>query len=276
MVKEKRPAPPSTRHRTGSTRRGWMKAVSIASSATWAGCAFESSDDGELWPDLETPWEDESLGNDALYERRLDVEAALEVLLPPEVDELGDIVGPGAVEVRAFEVLAGRRFVPALQDRGLLPRWSGVTVDLEPEGAVTTALALDLARAAARTMPGSAFRNLPPGPQEIALRDGLADPTRQWLYESARAACFVAYLGAVHTDEGLQRIGFPPYVDFRQRIANEGYPRRIDGTALTLGSPEIARLLATGQLDHYSHERAPQPTPGDDLALVLDPDGELY
>lgn len=263
------------------SRRAWMRGVLGAAGCTVAGCAPVADDEGP-WPDLDLPWDDgDARGLDLVdvdEVERLEIEALMEVLLPADVDERGVVVGVGAREVRAFDVMRIRRFVPLAQSRGLLPRALGQEFDdaAALDRALIAVLAADLGARAQERVVGLPFRDLPREEQEQVVSDAFEDPRRRDLYQVARAACMLAYLGALYTDEGLVAVGFPPFADRGERLANTGYPRTPEGVIANPSAVDMAALRADGRLDHYSYDRRPGPTDDDDLSGVLSSTGDLF
>ena len=242
------------------SRRAWLRALGTIGAGATVGCAPRAPDDGP-WPEVDPPWDDELHPIDVGEAARLDIEALMEVLLPPDVDAHGVIVIPGAREVRAFDVMRARRFVPLAQARGLLPRTLGAEIeDVDAvDQAIAAALAADLSLRATERAPGAAFRDLPRDAQESIADDAFADPRTRDLYAVPRAACVLAFLGAIYTDDGLVAVGYPPFADRGELLASSGYPRTRED----------------GSVDQYSYDRAPARTVEDDLALVLDANGDL-
>lgn len=263
------------------SRRAWMRGVLGAAGCTAIGCAPAEGEEGP-WPDLDLPWDDgDARGLDLVdvgEVERLEIEALMEVLLPSDVDEDGVVVGVGAREVRAFDVMRIRRFVPLAQSRGLLPRALGQEFEDAAgiDRALIAVLAADLGARAAERILGLPFRDLPREEQEQVVRDAFEDPRRRDLYQVPRAACMLAYLGALYTEEGLVAVGFPPFADRGERLANTGYPRTPDGVIANPAAVDMAALRADGRLDHYSYDRRPDPTDEDDLSGVLSSTGDLF
>jgi hypothetical protein len=174
---------------------------------------------------------------------------------------LMDTLLSGSVAAGAEQVLSLDNFVFLARAQGLLP---GIAPDFEaPRGfdeAFHRLLNANLDLLAALQRPLTEFRRLPPELMEAAVKAGFEDPALAPQLTFVRAACFLAFLGAVHSDAGLVSIGFPPFEDFEQKIAVSGYPR----------------VLAGGEVDDYTYNREPEPTPGDDLSLVIDPNGDFW
>ncbi|MCB9736682.1 MAG: hypothetical protein H6745_29235 [Deltaproteobacteria bacterium] len=206
------------------------------------------------------------------------LQAAMDLILPAERDATGALVSPGAVEARAMDVLRLADLLPLTTSLGLLPPR---VVDALPPGDTSLALAIDatLNALAAEERPFTEFRELPRDLRERALVRGFDDDATEPLLTVLRAACMLAFLGAVTNDVGLVAIGFPPFEDPAHGVVVSGYPRLVGAAApLDLATTDRADLVAwaaAGQLDDYTFDRAPDPTPGDDLAAVLDAHGDL-
>jgi hypothetical protein len=190
-----------------------------------------------------------------------DVDALCDVLLPTELDASGKVVSPGAREADVDGALRIEDFVAIATAQGLVPplpeadvaRLSGAA------DAFRAALNVELAALATRHRPLTSFRDLPRATQEQIVVDAFDDDVQRPLVIVARAACFVAFLGAVTNDVGLRAVGFPPFESFADGLAVSGYPRK----------------NAKGQLDDYTYNRAPAPTPAEDLTRILDAAGDL-
>ncbi len=166
----------------------------------------------------------------------------------------------GSPAAGAERVLSIESFVFIARAQGLLP---GVPLDFSAPATFDESfhriLDADLNALAALERPLTAFRELPPELREAAVQAAFDDPLRAPSLLFVRAACFIAYLGAVYSDLGLVAIGFPPFEDFEDRLAVSGYPR----------------TRASGEVEDYTYNRDPAPTPGDDLSLVIDANGDL-
>lgn len=206
-----------------------------------------------------------------------DLESLMDVILPSERGPGGELLKAGAVEVGAAAVLKLDNFVRLLRAQGLIQ--PGV-LDLFDEHESFDArfralLAEDLALLSALERPGTAFRRLPRALQEAAVERGLSDPSVAPFLELVRTACFLAYLGAVHTDQGLIDVGYPAFEDFAGGVAVSGYPRTLTGRRIDVEQEDVAALIRANNWDDYSYNRPPAPTPGDDLSDVMDPAGDL-
>jgi hypothetical protein len=137
------------------------------------------------------------------------------------------------------------------------------------------ALNAELAVLAARERPLTAFRDLPRATQERIVTEAFDDDARRPLMLVARAACFLAFLGAITNDVGLRYAGFPPFESFADGLAVSGYPRTKSGRLVDASKEDLPSLAAKGDLDDYTYNRAPALTAGDDLSTVLDADGDL-
>ncbi|MEQ8277569.1 MAG: hypothetical protein RMA76_35290 [Deltaproteobacteria bacterium] len=202
---------------------------------------------------------------------------AFDVLLPSERDASGSVVSPGANDVDTLAMLALANFVPAARELNLLPVLPAV-LDRTPEAfddAVRLVLAADLDALAFDQRPFTAFRRLPRDLQEAAIDEGFEDPERAVGLTFLRAACFLAWLGGGESKAGLVAIGFPPFEDPAANIAIRGYPRTTDGRLVDAETEDLGALAAAGVLDDYTFNRTPAPTPGEDLATLLDANGDL-
>jgi hypothetical protein len=201
--------------------------------------------------------DDEELPDPTLPDGARDnLRAAMDVLIPAAPD------GVGAVEAGALEVLALDRFVPLARGLGLLPALPPDWQDAVAAGAdplLQSLLAAELDAMAFEQRPLTPFRFLPRAAQEEAIALASVDPGRRPVIDFLRSVCVWAYLGAVVNDLGLRAVGFPPFEDFADGLAVSGYPR----------------VGPDGAIDDYTDNRAPAPTPGDDLSLVLDARGDL-
>ncbi len=188
------------------------------------------------------------------------VDALFDVLLPSERNESGVVVSQGAREVGVDQILEVEKLARLLVAQGLVsPVPEGVLVAFDDvSGVVRPALnrALDVRAQLERI--GARFFELPRARQEAIVAQAFEDDATQPAMQLLRAACQLAYLGAVTNDVGLRQVGFPPFEDFETGLACSGYPR-----------------MRNGQVDDYTFNRAPQPTVGDDVSLILTPGGDL-
>ena len=198
---------------------------------------------------VETPYTD---ATDALWD----------VLLPSEL--VGGQVLPGAREAGVDDVLAGDNLLRAAMDLGLVPRLPEATLALYDDfaGRARGFLNTTLDTLAAAERPLIGFARLTSAQRDVVVAraldlGGWDDRTSPPLV-AARAACWLAFLGAVTSDVGLQAIGFPPFEDFAAGLAVSGYPR-----------------MTNGKLDDYTYNRAPAATVGDDLSMIVDQNGDL-
>ena len=252
---------------------GFMPACSLDPSAL-------SDDEEEVlppWP--EGPWNeppDEPI-DDPEEATSANIDALMEILIPSDRDEDGAMISPGALDVGARDLLSLATFVPAARAVGLLPEaeLEGYE-DLEVfGGALEAIVSADLDVMAGQQHLLTPFSGLTKAEQERAVSDAMNDDLMRPLLLVVRAACFIAYLGAVDNDLGLQAIGFPAFVDLDDRVANTGYPRRTDGEPLDPDSDDLAALDEAGLLDDYTYNREPEPTVGDALSDVVDAYGDL-
>jgi hypothetical protein len=182
------------------------------------------------------------------------VDALCDVLLPAEHDGSGKLLSVGAREAGVARVIS---------------RFS----DLGAAFRETLNRALDAAALVQK--PLTKFQDLPRALQEAAVDQAFDDPAQKTALLVVRAACMTAYLGAVENDAGLQDVGFPPFESFADGLAVRGYPRTKSGRLVDATTESLAQLDADGDLDDYTYNREPEPTPGDDLSNVLDANGDL-
>lgn len=174
------------------------------------------------------------------------VDALFDVLLPAEPGSVG------AREAGVDRVLEEEDLVRFAIAQGLLrPLPETVLTALDDLGGAARAMvnrALD-ARAQLE-QPLKRFRDLDRATQERIAEAAFDDEATKPAMLALRAACFLAWLGAITSDAGLREVGFPPFEDFEAGIASSGFA-------------------------DYSVNRAPAATPGDDLLGVLTPEGDL-
>lgn len=196
------------------------------------------------------------LGPEPTY--RDNVDALFDILIPTERDAEGNVTSPGAREAQVDDVLTIDRFAALTSALGLLPIVlpDGAMRSREAlGGAARAALNADLDALAAFEKPLTPFRELPrPSREAITARAFEDDNALRPIMLVVRAACFVAWLGAVTNDAGLTAVGFPPFEDFDDGLAIRGYPTRAG--------------------DDYTFNEEP-PGPAEDLSLVLDANGDL-
>lgn len=239
----------------------------------------ESQSDDALpqWPDgpwnrpADEPTDDPDQAADA------NVRALMDVLIPADFDEAGELSAVGALEAGAFDVLRLSNFVPTARALALLPETTvGGYDDLETfDAAIKAIVSTDLNLLAFEQHPATPFSRLTRAEQEHVVHGAMADPVMRPLVLLVRAACFVAFLGAMNNDLGLRYIGFPAFEDWDDRLASRGYPRTKDGRLVDPETEDLAALEAADNLDDYTYNRAPEPTPGDDLSDVVDASGDL-
>ena len=230
-----------------------------ASTAALQGCGLlarpESRD-----PTLKLP--DEVPADDARAKSPYgdSVDALFDVMLPVERDAHGVVSSVGAREAGVDQVLETEHFVRLAIAQGFLsPLRDEVLVVLDDlSGMARQALNTALDARAQLERPNARFHELPRATQERIAERAFEDDSTRALMTAARAACFVAYLGAVSSDAGLRELGFPAFENFAEGLAVSGYPR-----------------MTEGRLDDYTFNRAPQATVGDDLSLVLTAEGDL-
>lgn len=264
-----------TNERARTSRLTRREALLALAAAVAAGCAPR--------PEEFTPrdWEPRSSDQDAIDTDLVfadSVDAAFETILPAERDAQGRVVVPGAREAGADRVLStegfglfalAQGFVPGLPDRAVaLLRQAG--------DAFRIAANAELDALAALRRPLTAFRDLPADLRHEVLTGAFDDPARKGTVLVIRAAAFAAYLGAITSDVGLRAVGFPKFEDWNAHLAVSGYPRsKKDGRLLDPTKDDLSAVAARGELDDYTFGIAPEPTPGDDLSLVIDENGDL-
>lgn len=224
------------------------------------------------WPDA--PAEPLDTLDDAAV---LNVRALMDIFIPAERDDSLELIAPGALEAGAMEMLELSRFLPSARALALLPETATAGFeDLETfDAALRGLLSADLDALSFGQHPLTPFRNLERHEQEAVVRDAMEDPLTRPLLLFARAAAFIAFLGATHNDLGLVYAGFPPFEDFEGGVANRGYPRTPDGRVVDVETEDLAELAARGELEDYTYNLAPPPTEDDDLSDILDANGDL-
>jgi hypothetical protein len=167
------------------------------------------------------------------------VDALFDVLLPAEPGS------PGAREAGVDQVLEVERFARLAVAQGLLPPLDETVLSAldDLSGAARTALNAALDARAQVERPLARFSTLDRATQEKLVTHALDDDAQRPVLLVMRAACFVAYLGAVVNDAGLQDVGFPPFESFADGLASSGCA-------------------------DYSLNQAPAATPGDVLSLT--------
>lgn len=265
----------TTRRATPLTRRQAMEVLFGVSMLAAAGCAPGGED--RATPAFSLP--DQVPGDDVAQRPRHadDVAALCDVLLPTERDQANAIVSPGAAEADVDGVLLIQDFVAVATAQGLVPplpdaavaRLSGAA------DAFRAAANAELAVLAARHRPLTAFRDLPRDLQEKVVTEAFADDLQSPVLLVLRAATFLAFLGAVTNDLGLRVVGFPQFESFADGRAVSGYPRTKGGRLVDATREDLASLAGKGDLDDYTYNREPGPTPGDPLATILDAAGDL-
>lgn len=267
----------SPAHFTRRSVLGWL-----AASGMVPGCIDEPSLDEEepQLPEREDPqWPDapDEPIEDADEATVANVVALMDVLIPTERDAEGNITAPGALEAGAMEMLELSRFLPSARALALIPETDTPGFeDLERfDAALRGLLSADLDALAFQKHPLTAFRNLQRHEQEAVVTEAMGDALTRPMLVFARAAAFIAFLGATHNDRGLVYAGFPPFEDFEAGIANRGYPRTGDGRLVDPESEDLLALAEAGVLEDYTYNLAPPPTDGDDLGDLLDQNGDL-
>lgn len=247
-----RPWRVTTSERPTLSRRAALSALAAAPLAL-AACTDRAGDapDAPAPPDPDLPPPIPRADRDAF-------DALCNLLLPTEPDA----EGAGAIEARADEILRVDTFVPLAVAQGLLPSLPDAFVrTVERAGPdLRAALNVTLDALASSERPLARFVDLPAALKEAIVARAFDDAAQAPAFLVVRAACFTAWLGATTNDLGLRAVGFPPFEDWDDRLACSGYPRT---------DPK------TGEVDDYTYDRAPPPTPDDDLTLVLDANGDL-
>jgi hypothetical protein len=257
-------------------RRSALEAlVGLGLVAAGAGCRTRASDPADAPSPSLPPETGNGHAADAPYSD--DVDALCDVLLPAERDAGGKVVSVGAREAGVAEVLRVASFVPLAQAQGLLPPLPDTVMRrlADLNGGFRDALNAALAAAALLQRPLTTFRELPRALQEAAVDQAWNDPAQRPALLVVRAACMTAYLGAVVNDLGLRDVGFPPFESFADGLAVSGYPRTKSGRLVDAATENLQQLDAAGDLDDYTYNREPAPTPGDDLSRILDAAGDL-
>lgn len=205
------------------------------------------------------------------------VDALFDVLLPTERDAAGKVLVAGARDAGVDRVLRTESFIQLAIAQGLVrPIADEVVKGIEDlSGAVRTMMNRRLDALATLEKPQAAFHELPLGLQTAIVARLFDDDAARPLMLVLRAVAFVAYLGAVESDVGLRALGFPAFESLGDGRAVSGYPRTRSGRLVDAKNESLVVLAAAGELDDYTLNRAPVPTVGDDLSLVLDAQGDL-
>ena len=177
-------------------------------------------------------------------------DALWDAILPAERDAAGATVSPGARECGVDDVLVGQNPVRAAIALGLLPRQDEATVALFDDFAARARVFLnaELDALAQLERPLGTFATLSPAARDRVLAHALDDDRLGPPLLAARAACFLAYLGAVTSDLGLRAVGLPPFEDFADRRATSGYADYTFDRAPTAGVDVSALVDANGDL----------------------------
>jgi len=256
------------------TRR---RALELLATACGSLTAFAACGPGEREPREKITLPDE-LPNVGPGRAANNVRALMDILLPAEFNDAGAMTSPGAVASGAFDVLSFDQFVPLAQAQGLLgPLPPGFAEDAdELDGFLVEFLGTELDQMAGDVRALTPFHQLSRLEQHDLVRDAYDDPLRYPIVEFVRGICFLAYLGAVTSDIGLVDVGYPPFDDFGAGVANRGYPRRKTTQApIDTEAEDIETLRALGDVDDYTFNEVPLPTPQDDLSTVIDAFGDL-
>ena len=182
------------------------------------------------------------------------VDALFDVLLPAEKQS------PGAREVNVDAVMRTEGLVRLAIAQGFIAPMAQTLVSAFDQLATSARVALnrDLDLLASFELPLTPFSQLPPATQVAVVSRAFDDPLRRPTLLVVRAVCFLAYLGGGQSDLGLRTLGFPKFENLGDGLAVSGYPR-----------------MTEGKVDDYTFNQQPAPTNGDDLSLVLTPEGDL-
>jgi hypothetical protein len=174
------------------------------------------------------------------------VDALFDVLLPAEA------TSPGAREAGVDRVLEVEHFARLAVAQGLVPPLDESVLSALDDltGTARGALNAALDGRAQLERPLARFSELDRVTQERIVTHGFDDDTQRPVLLVMRAACFVAWLGAVVSDAGLRDVGFPPFENFDDGLASSGF-------------------------SDYSVNQPPAATAGDDLSAVLTAGGDL-
>lgn len=188
------------------------------------------------------------------------VDALFDVLLPAERTATGVVTNPGAREVNVDAVMRTEGVVRLAIAQGFIAPMAETLVSVLDQLATSARVALnrDLDLLASLEMPLTPFSHLPTKTQIAVVARAFEDPVRKPTFLVIRAVAFLAYLGGGPSDLGLRTLGFPKFENLADGLAVTGYPRMTDG-----------------QVDDYTFNQQPPPTNGDDLSLVLTPEGDL-
>ncbi len=199
------------------------------------------------------------------------VDALFDVLVPSEA------MVPGARDCGVDHVLRTESFLKLAIAQGLVKPISDALVKSfdDLSGSVRAMLNTRLDALATLEKPLTAFHKLPTPLQVKVVARLFDEDASRPLMLVMRAVAFVAFLGAVETDLGLRAIGFPAFENMGDGRAVSGYPRTRSGRLVDATKENLVALAAAGELDDYTFNRAPMPTVGDDLSLVMDANGEL-
>ena len=187
-------------------------------------------------------------------------DALWDVLLPAELDANGVIVSPGAREAGVDSVLTGQNLVRVAIEQGLIPSLPDSVVSLFDDFQTGARQLLNRELDALSTLerPLATLSSLAAEARSRVVARAFDDDRLSGPLLAARAACFLAFLGAITSDAGLVAVGYPPFEDFANGLACSGYPR-----------------MTNGQPDDYTYNLSPAATAGDDLGAVIDADGNL-
>jgi hypothetical protein len=253
----------------------WRRdAFFLFGAAIIVGCNSSSARNEDAGPSRPRP-DEEPLDNSLQYADNVD--AVFDILLPAERDANGVITAPGARETGAGKVLAMEGFGLYALAQGFVPDLPGRVVDLLTRAgdAFRAAVNADLDLLAFARRPLVSFRSLPGTLREEIVAAAFDDPTQRSAMLLLRAAVFTAYLGGIGSDDGLRAVGFPPFEDLDGGLAVSGYPRTASGRLIDAEKEDLTALAERNDLDDYTYDRAPAPTPNDDLSNVIGPGGDL-
>lgn len=256
------------------TRREILHALTMISFSAGAlsGCGERPRFQGPSLPD-QTPSSDLSPAGD--YSDGVD--ALCDVLLPAQRDPSGRVLIPGGREAGADRVLQNGELVRFAVGLRLLPPLPETTLsaleDWTAQVRTTINRQLDVLTAAER--PTSSFHEVPRETQERIVARAFDDDLLAPSMHVVRAACLIAYLGAIDSDVGLRVLGYPAFEDLGAGVAVRGYPRTRSGRLVDATKEDLRALARAGELDDYTYNARPAATPGDDLTDVLDERGDL-
>jgi hypothetical protein len=223
-----------------------LKRREILQWAAAAGLLHACGDGPVLKPTLMLPDEPGTSTPPAAPAYADSTDALFDVLLPAEAGS------PGAREAGVDRVLEVEHFARLAVAQGLLPPLDESVLSALDDltGTARDALNAALDGRAQLEQPLMRFSELDRATQEKLVTHAFDDDAQRPVMLVMRAACFVAYLGAVENDLGLRDVGFPPFQSFDDGLASSGF-------------------------SDYSANQPPVATVGDDLSSVLTAGGDL-